>query len=122
MELIVENQNIELKCFGCIHFDMCAAQKGGMNLFVADSNCEYYRAIEDVRQEIAKETLKKLYNFACDNWDDFYEALYNVCGEIPYLKWLFGLIVDGKELPRKLTPLEELKQYIEYLNKFEEEN
>lgn len=87
-----------------------------------DAQDENYCVTEDVRKEIAKETLEKLYNFARDNWDDFYEALYNVCGEIPYLQWLFGLIVDGKELPRKLTPLEELKQYIEYLNKFEEEN
>ena len=60
------NENIikmieEMKCFNCMHADVCFAQKGGVNLQLVDSTgCEHYQSklpIAKEKQETAKEIL-----------------------------------------------------------------
>ncbi len=31
------------KCENCIHYDMCLWQKGGVNLMLAENNCDFFK-------------------------------------------------------------------------------
>ena len=43
-ETIYDNQITATKCYGCIHFPLCMAQKGGVNLGLASENdCMYFQ-------------------------------------------------------------------------------
>lgn len=37
----------EMKCTSCVHRDICFAQKGGVNLMLANTNCKYYKKADD---------------------------------------------------------------------------
>lgn len=40
----MDKQIKEMKCFNCIHADVCVAQKGGVNLQLVNSMvCDYYQ-------------------------------------------------------------------------------
>ena len=32
-----------IKCENCIHYEMCLWQKGGVNLMLAEHNCDFYK-------------------------------------------------------------------------------
>lgn len=42
----------EMKCMSCIHRDICFAQKGGVNLMLANTNCEYYKKADDFEEVV----------------------------------------------------------------------
>lgn len=103
----MNNNNFNgIKCCSCIHFVLCMAQKGGVNLQLASENdCCYYQSqttktmldyCEQMSLELKfKERLEKEYKRAIEEfYDSFIDELMRGCGDDKDF-WVVKLI-NGK--------------------------